>query len=164
MYLDFGRTADGFIKVEAQAVASLVSRHLPRGVQCGAVRLRAHDRLCLVVINDTRDFWSRDDDMRRARAITDDLRSMGMDMPRLQWIRQNRASAGNATHFALPVYCYPCFWAAVGGSAAAFAFMPWAEFALCIAVSFFVWFAASWLIAGGFFAKLKDAVPFLRKD
>lgn len=163
MYLDFGRTADGSIKVEAQAVASLVSRHLPRGVQCSAVRLRANDGLCLVVIKDLREFWSRDDDLRRARAIAADLKCMGMDLPRLQWIRQGNSPQMSSSRFSAPVYCFPCFWAVIGGAVAAFAFLPWQRFALCLVAAFAVWFAASLFFASGIPAKLRGAFPFFKR-
>ena len=39
MYQDFGKTPYGFIRIDTQAIVSLVSRHLPSGALCTAVRL-----------------------------------------------------------------------------------------------------------------------------
>ena len=162
MYQDFGRTVLGSIKVETQAVISLVSRHLPRGVQCSAVRLRPHDRLCLVVISDKREFWSREDDLKRAKAIAFDLKIIGMDLPRVQWIRQNRflSDPPFADH---PLYGMPSFWAMLVCTLFVCLVMPLKDLLIYIGLGAASWLTATWIISGGGWGHLQDLIPFLKR-
>ncbi len=163
MYQDFSRTELGVIRVETQVIVTLVSRWLPKGVQCSAVRIRANDRLCLVVINDRREFWSREDDLRRARSITEDLRAMGMDLPRLQWIRASNYLKEHPPYAEHPLYALPSFWMNIAGGLFAFYALSWELFVIyCVTVSC-VWFVSSWLVSGGWH-RIKRSLPFLRRD
>lgn len=141
---------------------SLVSRRLPQGVQCSAVRLRAHDRLCLVVISDKREFWSREDDMRRAKAIAEDLRAMGMELPRLQWIRQSRflAEPPYAEH---SFYGQSAFWINCTCGVFAFFALSWGAFAVYVGLGCGAWLLSSWLISGGGWSRLQNLLPFLKR-
>lgn len=162
MYQDFGHTSLGFIRVDTQALSYVISRRLPRGVQCSAVRLRPHDRLCLVVISDRREFWSREDDMRRAKAIADDLRSMGVELPRLRWIRQNGYLEQHPLYAEHPLYRIPSFWMTVAGCIFAFFALDWRLFAAYILVLIGVWLLSAWLISGGW-NRIVKSMPFGRK-
>ena len=148
--------------MDTQAVLSLVSRHLPQGVQCSAVRLRGHDRLCLVVINDKREFWSREDDMRRAKAITEDLRALGMELPRLQWIRQSRFLA-ESPYLEHSLCGQPAFWINCVCGVFAFFALSWWAMAVYAGLAFCTWLLSSWLISGGGWAKLQNLLPFLKR-
>lgn len=163
MYQDFGKTPYGFIRIDTQAIVSLVSRHLPSGALCTAVRMRPHDRLCLVVISDRREFWSREDDLRRARAITDDLRDAGMELPRLRWIRQSRFP-DQSPLVERRAYDQPSFWMnAACGIYAAFA-LSWKEFLIYAGIALLAWLLSFWLTAGGGWNRLKRIVPFMKND
>ena len=163
MYQNFGKTPYGFIKIESQAIVSLVAPHLPAGVLCSAVRLRANDRLCLVVISDRREFWSREDDMRRARAITDDLREAGMDLPRLRWIRQSRFS-DRPVFEEKRVYAQPIFWTNIVCGIYAFFVLPWSRLLVGACIASCAWLLSFWLIVGGGLQRLKNIFPFLRRE
>ncbi|MDY3868874.1 MAG: hypothetical protein SOZ52_05840 [Pyramidobacter sp.] len=162
MYQDFGRTALGSIKIETQAVVALVSRHLPKGVQCSAVRMRAHDRLCLVVISDKREFWSREDDLRRAKSIAEDLRVIGMELPRVQWIRQNRflSEPSFAEH---PLYGLPSFWAMLVCAIFVCCVVPIKTTVVYMLLGAATWLTATWVISGGGWGHLQDLIPFLKR-
>jgi len=163
MYQNFGKTPYGFIKIESQAIISLVAPHLPSGALCSAVRLRPHDRLCLVVISDRREFWSREDDMRRARAITDALREAGMDLPRLRWIRQTRFSDRpelDEKH----VYTQPVFWVNITCSIYAFFVLSWGKLLIGACIALCAWLLSFWMTVGGGWQKLKGLFPFLKRE
>lgn len=162
MYQDFARTRLGYIRVDTGAVMSLVSRWLPKGVQCSAVRLRANDRLCLVVIKDRREFWSREDDLRRARSIADALRTIGVELPRLQWIRQNRYFEEHPPVAEQPLYCLPAFWMNIAGVIFAFIALNFASFVGYCLTLCGAWLTSAWLASGGW-DKVGQLLPFLKK-
>ncbi|MGI6075524.1 MAG: hypothetical protein ACOYD9_04070 [Pyramidobacter sp.] len=162
MYQDFARTSLGQIRIDTGAVMSLVSRWLPKGVQCSAVRLRANDRLCLVVINDRREFWSREDDLRRAHSIADALRTIGVELPRLQWIRQSRYFEEHPPFAEQPIYSLPAFWMNVAGAIFTFFALSFTFFiGYCVTLCG-AWLASTWLISGGW-NRIERALPFLKK-
>ncbi|MGN0838882.1 MAG: cytochrome D ubiquinol oxidase subunit I [Pyramidobacter sp.] len=160
MYQDFARTKLGYIRVDTGAIISLVSRWLPKDVQCSAVRLRANDRLCLVVISDRREFWSREDDLRRAHSIAADLRSMGMDLPRLQWIRQSQYFEEHPPFAEQPLYSLPSFWMNIAGAVFAFFALSLWGFLCYAGLLCAAWFISAWLISGGW-SKIERLLPFL---
>ena len=159
MYQDFGKTPYGFIRIDTQAIVSLVSRHLPSGALCTAVRMRPHDRLCLVVISDRREFWSREDDLCRARAITDDLRDAGMELPRLRWIRQSRFP-DQSPLVERRAYDQPSFWMNIAGAVFAFFALSLWGFLCYAGLLCAAWFISAWLISGGW-SKIERLLPFL---
>ena len=163
MYQDFGKTPYGFIRIDTQAIVSLVSRHLPSGALCSAVRMRSHDRLCLVVISDRREFWSREDDLRRARAITDELRAAGMELPRLRWIRQSRTAAPEPT-IERRSWARPAFWLNAACGVYALFVLSWRQLLIYAVTGAAAWTLAFWLTDGGGWARVKQFLPFVEHD
>lgn len=163
MYQDFGKTPYGFIRIDTGAIVSLVSRHLPAGALCSAVRMRPQDRLCLVVISDRREFWSREDDMNRARAIADELRGAGMELPRLRWIRQSRFPAPAVVE-ERRIYSSPLFWTNAACGVCALWALPWRKFLVYAGVALGTWLLSFWLAAGGGRRRLRRLLPFLRDE
>ena len=164
MYQDFGKTPYGFIRIDTQAIVSLVSRHLPSGALCSAVRMRPHDRLCLVVVSDRREFWSREDDLRRARAIADELRAAGMELPRLRWIRQSRTAAPEPLLTERRVWARPAFWLNAACALYALFVLPWRHLLMYAVTGAAAWALAFWLTDGGGWARIKRYLPFAEHE
>ena len=164
MYQDFGKTPYGFIRIDTQAIVSLVSRHLPSGALCSAVRMRPHDRLCLVVVSDRREFWSREDDLRRARAIADELRAAGMELPRLRWIRQSRTAAPEPLLTERRVWARPAFWLNAACALYALFVLPWRPLLMYAVTGAAAWALAFWLTDGGGWARIKRYLPFAEHE
>ena len=164
MYQDFGKTPYGFIRIDTQAIVSLVSRHLPSGALCSAVRMRPHDRLCLVVVSDRREFWSREDDMRHARAIADELRAAGMELPRLRWIRQSRTAAPEPLLSERRVWARPAFWLNAACAVYALFVLPWRHLLMYAVTGAAAWALAFWLTDGGGWARIKRYLPFAEHE
>ncbi len=162
MFQDFGRTRLGAIRVSTEGLETLVSRYLPVGAYCSAVRLRPHDGLCLVMICDSREFWSREDDLRRARAMTTDLKSLGIRIPRVQWVRQglSRSESPLSAH---PVLGSPFFWTLMALALCGALLLPWKLFVLFLGVGLCSWRLAVWLISEGGRRSLHDLLPILRR-
>ncbi len=158
-YQDFGKTPFGFVKIDTQAIVSLVSRHLPSGALCTAVRMRPHDRLCLVVISDRREFWSREDDLRRARAITDELRLAGMELPRLRWIRTGR-SFDQPSLEERGLFAEPSFWGNAACALYACFALSWGKLIVYVFVALASWLTAFWLTSGGGWRRLRGFFRF----
>lgn len=149
MFQFFGRSRLGSLFVDSQVFVSVVSRWLPAGVRCYAVRLRAHDGLCLVVLSDRREFWSREDDLRRARGIVADLRGLGVELPRLQWVRQSRFLEERPPYVENSLFSMPLFWMNLAGVFFAFFVLSWKMFVLFCAVMSGAWLISTWLLSEG---------------
>ncbi len=101
--------------------------------------------------------------MRRARAIADELRLAGMELPRLRWIRQSR-------YFEQPpleergALSEPSFWAAAAcGLYACFA-LTWGKLIVYFCIASASWMAAFWLTTGGGWNRLRNFIPFPRRE
>lgn len=162
MFQIYGQTKLGIITVSTEGLVDLVSRHLPKGTYCSAVRFRSHDGLCLVMINDRREFWSREDDMRRARAIAADIKSLGHLMPRVQWVRQG------ISHPEIPLSEHPVvgsafFWTLIALCIYMLFVLSWQSYAFFLLAGFCSWRLAAWLISEGGWNILRDLLPMLRR-
>lgn len=163
MYQTIAMTPFGPVRIDDRLLTALAARLLPVGVTCSAVRVRAADRLCLMVISDEREFWSREEDMRTARKITSELHNMGFDRPRLRWIRQTRFP-----HTVIPfaeehsLYRTPFFWMNIFCWIYAFSALSLKQFAVFVAVGAAGWLISEWFITRGF-SKIKNYFPSSRK-
>ncbi len=162
MFQDFSRTRLGAIRVSTEGLEALVSRYLPQGAYCSAVRLRPHDGLCLVMICDSREFWSREDDMRRARAMTTDLKTLGVKIPRVQWVRQG-LSRSDTPLSAHPVLGSPFFWTLMALALGGAVVLPWKSWLILAALGLGSWRLAAWSLSEGGRRSLHDLLPILRR-
>ena len=125
--------------------------------------MRPHDRLCLVVISDRREFWSREDDQRRARAIADELRAAGMELPRLRWIRQSRTAAPDPV-VERRAWARPAFWLNASCGLYALFVLSWRQLLVYATIGAAAWALAFWLTDGGGWARLKKFLPFVEQE
>lgn len=100
--------------------------------------------------------------MRRAKAITEDLRAMGMELPRLQWIRQSRFLV-ESPYLERSLCGQPAFWINCVCGVFAFFALSWWTVAVYAVLAFCTWLFSSWLISGGGWAKLQNLLPFLKR-
>lgn len=100
--------------------------------------------------------------MRRAKAITEDLHAMGMELPRLQWIRQSRFLA-EALYVEHPLCGQPAFWMNCVCGIFVFFALSWWSWIIYVGLALCTWMVSSWLISGGGWAKLQNILPFLKR-
>lgn len=165
MELLFDQTPIGSICISNKTMTDLVTRHLPRGVTCTSIRFRSQDKLCLVLISDQRRQWNRLEDQRKAQTIVEDLKLLGVAMPRIQWIRVSSEAEIEEFHLVRSkVHKRPLFWAMLSSLLFGVVMLPFRQLCALLALTGLVWRVSHWLLREKGIERLKKILATPRRS
>lgn len=142
-----GQSELGSLSVNAQMLNELATCRLPEGVTCLSIRFRSHDGVALVLLSDRRTRWNRSQDEQTARQILDDFKKIGVQRPRVQWVRATpEVELRELKLRRSAVTTRPLFWAFVSMILASVVLMTWKRALVSVGFGLVMWKISHWFL------------------
>lgn len=137
----------GQVTLAHEVLDNLVSRALPLGVTIVSIRYREQDRLCLVLLSDRRNRFDAEQDQACARLLVARLKDLGVERPRVQWVRATPESELRELKLRRSSVIHrPLFWAFLFLQLQNWIFMDWPDAMLATTLGGAAWQLAHWFL------------------